>query len=100
MAPLTAAVLAKMPSTLVQSMACAWAPAAVDMIIPQALRSLRARMVMVLCDPGTNADMLSFGLKTAGLKGPAEPTRITGCKFVDIDNPLFLGSQEMVADVG
>jgi len=49
-------------------------------------------MVMVLCDPGTNADMLSFGLKTAGLKGPAEPTRITGCKFVDIDNPLFLSS--------
>jgi len=27
-------------------------------------------MAMVLCDPGTNADVLTFGLKTAGLKGP------------------------------
>jgi len=49
-------------------------------------------MVMVLCDPGTNADMLTFGLKTAGLKGPAEPTHITACEFVDTDNLLFLSS--------
>ena len=37
---------------------------------------------MVLCDPGTNADMLTFGLKTAGLKGPVKPTHITRCKFL------------------
>jgi hypothetical protein len=49
-------------------------------------------MVMVLRDPGTNAGVLTFGLKTAGLKGPAEATHITGCKFVDTDNLLFLFS--------
>ncbi len=47
---------------------------------------------MVLYDPGTNADVLTSGLKTAGLKGPAEPTLITGRKFVDTDNLLFLSS--------
>jgi hypothetical protein len=40
MAPLTAVVLPKTPSILVQSMACAWAPATVEAIMLQALRSL------------------------------------------------------------
>src|SRR6266478_5342450 len=35
-----------MPSILAQSMACAWAPAAVDRTMPQALRSLITRMVI------------------------------------------------------
>ncbi len=46
--------------------------------------------VMVLRDPGTNASVLSFDLKTAGPNGPAKPTPITRCKFVDTDDVLFL----------
>jgi hypothetical protein len=37
---------------------------------------------MVLCDPGTNADVLTFGLKTAGPNGPEKPTPITRRKFL------------------
>jgi len=47
-------------------------------------------MVMVLRDPGTNAFVLTFGHKTAGRNGPAKPTPITRCKFVDTDDVLFL----------
>jgi len=49
-------------------------------------------MVMVLCDPGKNANVLSFDLKAACLNGRAEPTPITGCKFVETDNVPFLSS--------
>src|SRR6266478_9178718 len=70
MAPLTAAVLPKMPSILVQSMACAWAPAVVEAIMLQALRSLITRMAIVLCNSGTNAHMSTFGLKRGGLSVP------------------------------
>src|SRR5215470_14780909 len=39
-----------MPSILAQSMACAWAPAAVVRTTPQAARSLITRMILVLRD--------------------------------------------------
>src|SRR4029077_15885578 len=68
-----------MPSILAQSMACAWALAAVDKTTPQAARSLITRMVMVLRDLGTSAYGLTVGLKPAALDGFAKPTSATVC---------------------